>query len=578
MANGGDKSELERLRQLFYPDSIAVVGASRDPRNIGHRYLVHLLEHGYPAERIQVVHPSGEEVAGRPAVSSVGELEGAVDLGLILTAGDRVPELLEQLGEHGVGGVNVFANDGAVISEPARLCEIAKRTGTRILGPNSPGYISVQPDVAAHATQMLSTVRLAHGPVGVISHSGAIGGIVGRSMLECGAGFDTLICTGNEIDLELGECLEFLATERELRAVGLFVETIRDVESFRRGLRAARAAGTKVCALKVGWSEAARRAAAGHTGADAGRVDLFEAELRREGATLCRDLAEMVAMLAVSSLPAPGPGGLLIGATSGGLTSVLGDTTTAAGLPVPALEGFDNPWDTDIQVVHEPELTGEEWMRELAREEVAAGVLALSAQPDRVMAGLAAGMSRSPAGKPMVVIPYAGLAPEMIAEMPAEAIVWEDAAGACRALAWALGGAEPPAEEIGSFEPDPEADRVKAAGIEPNPEAAAGNGAIAVQVTTGRHPTYGAYATVAAPDGLGPVSVPLPTDAAALKDALLANPPLAELTRLAGPAPVDSLAAIVVALADQDPVRLDPLLLPLDADAAPSAAVKRPAA
>jgi hypothetical protein len=510
-------------------------------------------------------------------VSSIAELDGEVDLGLILTAGDRVPELLEQLGASGVGGVNVFANDGAVLSEADRLCSIAAATGTRILGPNSPGYISVEPVVAAHATQMLSTVTLKLGPVGVISHSGAIGGIVGRSMLEAGAGFDTLICTGNEIDLELGECLEFLATERGLRAIGLFVETIRDVESFRRGLRAARGNGAKVCALKVGWSEAARRAAAGHTGADAGRVDLFEAELRREGATLCRDLAEMVAMLAVSSLPAPGSGGLLIGATSGGLTSVLGDATTAAGLPVPALDGFDNPWDTDIQVVHEPELTGEQWMRELGREEIGAGVLALSAQPDRVMEGLATGMEKAPAGKPFVVIPYAGLEQEAVERMPADAIVWEDAAGACRALAWALGGVEPPAEEIAGYEPDPAAERVRAAGVEPDEKAAPGAGALALQVTTGEHPTYGSYATIAGPDGRRAVSVLLPTEPESLRVALLASPALAELTRLAGPEPLERLAAIVTALAELEPIRLDPLLLPLAAEGTASAAVQRAA-
>jgi succinyl-CoA synthetase alpha subunit len=568
-------TDFRRLRQLFYPESIAVVGASRDPRNIGHRYLVHLLSHGYPEEQIQIVHPSGEEVAGRPAVSSVAELEGPFDLGLILTAGDRVPELLEQLCESGAGGVNIFANDGAVLTEPDRLRAIAAKTGTRILGPNSPGYISVEPRVAAHATQMLSTATLKHGPVGVISHSGAIGGVVARSMLEAGAGFDTLVCTGNEIDLELGECLEFLATERGLRAVGLFVETIRDVESFRRGLRAARDNGTKVCALKVGWSEAARRAAAGHTGADAGRVDLFEAELRREGATLCRDLAEMVAMLAVSSLPAPGSGGLLIGATSGGLTSVLGDATTAAGLPVPALDGFDNPWDTDIQVVHEPVLTGEEWMRELGREEIGAGVLALSAQPDRVMEGLVAGMEKAPAGKPFVVIPYAGLGAEMVERMPADAIVWEDAAGACRALAWALGEVEPPAEEIAGYEPDPDPERVRPAGVEPDAGAAPGSDALALQVTTGKHPTYGRYATIAGPDGRDAVSVLLPTEPASLTEALLASPPLAALTRLAGPGPVDRLAKIVAALADLEPIRLDPLLLPLTADGVASAIVLR---
>jgi predicted CoA-binding protein len=564
--------QIPKLRRLLSPESIAVVGVSRNPRNIGHRYLRHLLAHGYPAERIQVVHPTATEILGVPTLSAVGDLVGEPDLALILTAGPTVPELLEELVAHGVGGVNVFANDGPVIDEPERLLATIEGTAVRLLGPNSPGFIATSPPTAAHATQMLAEVELKVGPVGIISHSGAIGGIVGRSLLEANAGFDTLVCTGNEIDLGLGECLHYLAAERDLRAIGLFVETIRDMDHFRDGLRIARERGVKVCALKVGWSEAARRAASAHTGADAGRVDLFEAELRREGATLCHHIDEMVAKLAVGSLPEPRAKGLLIGATSGGLTSLLGDAATFAGLETPELEQLGNPWDTDIEVVHEPRIVGGKWMDALAREEFGAGIFALSAQPDEVMNGLTEGMAARKVDKPFVVIPFAGLGDEATRAFPEESIVWVDAASACEALAWAIGPERAAAESDfdGTVVAVEDARAVLAElGIEPfGVEVATGPGAIeggalSLRLAIGDHPTYGRYATVDAGPDSTPTSVLFPTSAERLDAALTAGT-LGELFEALGRGPLDRLRKIVSAAAEHGPLLLDPLAIPLD--------------
>ena len=522
------------LKQLFRPETIALVGVSSDPRNLGQRYLRHLLSHGFPPERLQLVHPKATEIQGIRAVPSVSDLETVPNLALVLTGGNAVPGLISELVDRGVGAFNVFANDGAVLDAPEALQEILSRSGARLLGPNSPGFISASPPVAAHASQFLGSATLRSRPVGIISHSGAIGGIVGRAILEAGSGFDSLICTGNEIDLGLGECLHYLVTEERPRVVGLFVETIRDIDEFRQALEVAAAADIRVCALKVGWSDAAQRAARHHTGAEMGRVEAFDAELRRYGATLCRDLAEMVAMLVIGALPRGRQGGLAIAATSGGLTSVLGDAATACGFDVPDLPGHDNPWDTDIQTVHEPEVIGKGVAAMLSRDDVTAGVFAVSAQPDHVWEGLITGLATGDPGKPCLVIPYAGMPRETFDLLPAWAAVWTDVATGLRALQWA---AEPTETSAGAVAPAP---------------ALAGDATVQVSVTIEEDPIHGLLATVTLSGD--EVSVLLPASAAEVARALRADPrsSFATLAAFSGAAIIDRLADDVVRITRQE--------------------------
>lgn len=621
------------LKRLFRPESIALVGVSTDTRNLGHRYLRHLLAHGFPPERLQVVHPTATDVGGIPAVPTIDALEGVPDLGLVLTSGGAVPGLIAQLVERGVGAFNVFANDGPVIHDPDGLRTILGRTGARLLGPNSPGFVTSEPPIAAHASQFLGSAKLRSRPAGIISHSGAIGGIVANALLESGSGFASLICTGNEVDLGLGECLQYLVAEEQLRVIGLFIESVRDVDRFRAGLEHAAEQDVRVCVLKVGWSEAAQRAARQHTGADTGRMDLFEAELHAAGATLCRDLNEMVSMLVVGSLPRPTRSGLAIGATSGGLTSVLGDAATHCGLDVPELAGFDNPWDTDIHAVHASEATGARWIEMLARDEVGCGVFAVSAQPDHVWTGLVKGMNAAEEEKPFVVIPYAGMPDALIGELPPNAAVWLDAATALRALAWASGGPRhAPADPAREYLPDTNAStsaghlpvlitadaaevqtwasepdetiwlwKLERAGdptplgpplrcradalptawreLEPVERVLAvrispGHGAF--RVTIDDDLVHGTYATIGVLGGED-VSVLLPATSAAVERLLMSAPhsPFAGVEAAFGPGIVARLAATVLDLAASRPIRLEPLVLPVGAGASAALTWKR---
>jgi acyl-CoA synthetase (NDP forming) len=413
--------------------------------------LRHLRSHGFEG-RIDVIHPTAESIEGITAHRSLAELVEPPDLAVICTHGDRAIALVEDAVTNGSRSVMVLASSGQIVDSADRVREALARTGARMLGPNSPGFVSVAPPVAPHISHFLTqNNRLIDAPTAVIAQSGAVAGILANRLLQTRVGFRWLICTGNEHDLGLGETLAFLAT-RELRAIGLFVESVRDIERFREGLDLAARNGVRVCAVKVGASEAGRRQAMTHTGALTGPSELFEQELARIGGRLCADLDELAACLAVATLPRPRLRSAAIAATSGGVAGLLGDRAAAAGIAVPELADLANPWDTDAVVMDDPEGCAGTWQKMLHDPAVGAGLLGFGALPDALMHRLTAALASEPIAEPYVLVPAAGMPPDALDVLRGKAVAIESTACAVSALAWAAEHAESPSPTSGAHD------------------------------------------------------------------------------------------------------------------------------
>jgi acyl-CoA synthetase (NDP forming) len=396
-----------------------------------------------------VVHPTARSIEGITTHRSLAELVEPPDLAVVCTHGDRATALVEDAVANGARSVMVLASSGQIVDSGERVRQALARTGARMLGPNSPGFVSVAPPVAPHISHFLTqNERLIDAPTAVIAQSGAVAGILANRLLQTRVGFRWLICTGNEHDLGLGEALAFLAT-RELRAIGLFVESIRDVEQFRDGLDLAARNGVRVCAVKVGASEAGRRQAMTHTGALTGRSELFEQELARAEGRLCADLDELAACLAVATLPPPRLRSVAVAATSGGVAGLLGDRAAAAGIAVPELGGLANPWDTDAVVMDDPEGCAATWQKMLRDPAVGAGLLGFGALPDALMHRLTAALASEPIAEPYVLVPAAGMPANALDVLRGKAVAIESTACAVGALAWAAAHAErlPPSSD-----------------------------------------------------------------------------------------------------------------------------------
>ena len=369
-------------------------------------------------------------------------------------------ETLEECAAAGVAGVVIFASgysetgpEGA--AQEREIVAFAARTGLRVIGPNSPGFVNATHRCSVIASGAAFRVPLVAGTDGGgLSERGR-----GRTPAGAGAGpgvgISQVICTGNEADVTVGEVLAALAADPATGSAALYMESIRRGPVLLEGLRAMRAAGKGVVMLKVGATEAGTRATAAHTGALADDDDVVNAALDAYGAvrvTGFDDLIETAGLLGTHG-PAVSPAIGII-STSGGAGVVATEAAERAGLALPPLgetararllaaapdfAAVANPADMSGMFVEDPEIFRGSLAAFLEEPSIEAVVLVLTVHPPELSNELARRSIEAAAAaiRPLVVLWTAGAMSDPARAMLREAgvPVIEDADRCMTALA-----------------------------------------------------------------------------------------------------------------------------------------------
>ena len=327
------------LDALLEPRAVAIIGASNDPSRIGGRPIRYMLGAGFDRP-IYPVNPNRVTVQGLPAYPSIGAAPGPIDCAIIALPADLVAQSLEDCADHGVKSAVIFssgfAETGPEGAAPqARLTEIAKRRGIRVVGPNCLGIFNAAIGFYASFSTSLDDGFAEPGAIAIISQSGAYGSHVFAVARNKGLGVRTWITTGNECDVELGECIAWAAEADEIRVIVAYAEGLRDRNSILDGLARARANGKPVIFMKVGRSAVGAAAAASHTAALAGSDAVYDAVFRQYGVHRARTTEEMLDV-AYACTAGVFPKGRRIGLVtiSGGVGVQMADDATDLGLEV----------------------------------------------------------------------------------------------------------------------------------------------------------------------------------------------------------------------------------------------------
>ncbi len=314
------------VRALLFPRSLAVVGAS--PRNV--EAVETVVRSGVPAWG---VNPNRTEVAGLECFPSVAELPEIPETAFLLVNHTRVEQAFEDAAAAGVRAFVVpgVGAEAGIESKPVtdRLAARARELGASLLGPNCMGaYV---PDGPA-AWNGLAPTTTAPGHVAVLCQSGSIA----DAFLSLGGrvGFRCIVSSGAEAVTDASDYLSFFADDQGTRAIGLFLETVRQPDAFVEALGRCAEAGKPVACLKVGRSESAAQAALSHTGALVGSSRAFSAVLRRCGAIEVEDFHELVETLEILGRRRWPTGTRIAGISeSGGECALLADHAEAVGVP-----------------------------------------------------------------------------------------------------------------------------------------------------------------------------------------------------------------------------------------------------
>ncbi|MFV0383795.1 acetate--CoA ligase family protein [Paracoccus sp. (in: a-proteobacteria)] len=363
---------------IFMPRSIAVVGASSDPAKTGGRPVHLLLRHGFGGA-IWPVNLKADEIQGLRAFPSVEALPGVPDLVLIAVPGAAALAAVRAAAARGSpaaiilsAGFAEIGPEGAVMQ--AELVQAARQGGMRILGPNCLGAVSLRERAIGTFSVALESNLPRHGGLSIVSQSGNIGSAALRMLGDCGAGVARFVATGNEADIQAADLIDWLAGDPETRVILTCLETCRDGPRLTAALARARAAGKPVIALKIGTSEAGRKAAQSHTGGLAGSDRVFDAVFRRYGAIRVHSLEELVQVGAAAEAIGPRrvgfPASVAIIAASGGFGVMMADAASRQGIAVNPLgetaqrriraalplAATANPVDATAQISSSPKL------------------------------------------------------------------------------------------------------------------------------------------------------------------------------------------------------------------------------
>jgi acyl-CoA synthetase (NDP forming) len=331
------------LDAFFEPAAVAVVGASSDPERIGGRPLRFLREAGF-AGPVHAVNKSGGEVQGQRAFPSVLDIPDEVDHAIVCVPVAGVKAAVDECIRKGVRGIQVLTAGFAETGPEGRalqdeIVDSCRRAGVRLIGPNSLGLLNVHAGLHATFSTLLDGAKPRPGPIALATQSGAFGSCAYGMATLRGLGFSKIVATGNEADVDVAECVEYLAGDAATRVILAALESCRDGPRLRRALVAAARAGKPVIAMKVGRTELGASAASTHTGSLAGDDAIYDAVLAECGAWRAQSIEEMldVAYLCVTAGTLPRGETLGVVTGSGGIGVLVADHAGELGLSMPAL-------------------------------------------------------------------------------------------------------------------------------------------------------------------------------------------------------------------------------------------------
>ena len=325
------------LESFFQPQSVAVIGASRDPEKLGYAVVYNLKNGGFPGT-LYPVNPKADHILGLQVYPSILDIPDPVDLAVIVIPYPYVPAVLEQCGQKGVPSVVVisagFREAGREGLEREReLIEISQRYGLRLIGPNCLGVIDTDtPLNASFAAGMPPG-----GPIAFMSQSGALGTAVLDIAMAGSIGFSKFVSLGNKADVSEIDLLEAWGDDPASRVILIYVEGVPDGQKF---IQVARRVTRKkpVVAIKSGVTAAGSRAVSSHTGSLAGSEAAYKAAFRQAGiirATSMESLFDYARAFAYQPLLAGDRIGIVTNAGGPGILAT--DALEHAGLRIPRL-------------------------------------------------------------------------------------------------------------------------------------------------------------------------------------------------------------------------------------------------
>jgi acetate---CoA ligase (ADP-forming) len=347
------------LSVFFNPKSVAVVGASSDPKKPGNTALRHMISMGYKG-KLFPVNPREKGILGLPCYKSVSDIPEPVEMCILMVAAELTVPVAKEMAERKKrfndikGAICMSAGFGEIDSPEAKqrqkdLIDILRSASIRLIGPNCVGVM----DTVSGFNTNFDIGSYPRGGISVLTQSGAFGNsFLFASGTSGRVGLNKYVSMGNMADVQMAELLAFLKDDESTRVIGIYLEGLSDPRGFFQA--ACEAAAVKpVVVLKSGRSELGSTAALSHTGAIAGAEAIYEGAFRQFGLMRVRSVAEFYDTLrAFSMQPVPKGGRVAVLTHMGGPGTMCIDEISE--LPGITMASFTNETHAALKTILSP--------------------------------------------------------------------------------------------------------------------------------------------------------------------------------------------------------------------------------
>jgi len=320
------------LENFFNPQSVAIVGASRQKGKVGYELVSNMIEAGFKC-KIFPVNPKAETIEGLkcyPDIESIGQIP---DLVIIVVPAEIVPVVMQQCAKVGVKSVIIITAGFKEVGEEGRELErqvmrIAKQAGIRVIGPNCLGVIVPKNKLNASFGGDLPTA----GVTGYLSQSGALLAAILDTANANDIGFSKLVSIGNKADIDELDIIKAFGSDPDTKVIAGYLESINDGNAFVR--EAERISHDKpILLIKAGGTSAGAKAASSHTGSLAGGETAYECVFERAGIIRCNSIKQQFDYSqAFAEQPLPAGPKVVVITNAGGLGIMAADAIERQGL------------------------------------------------------------------------------------------------------------------------------------------------------------------------------------------------------------------------------------------------------
>jgi acyl-CoA synthetase (NDP forming) len=302
---------IEQMNIFFDPKAVALIGASRRTMKAGHVIFKNFVinkQRGLFKAKLYPVNPNEKSILGFPCYPSVTDIDGEVDLVVIVVPAKIVPQVMREAATKGVKAAVIITAGFSEVGNhklEEEVTAIAKDAGIRVLGPNCLGVYDSKtgvdmlflPETKTLTTgdEVVATPRPMAGPIAVVTQSGAFGAAALDYLSGKEMGVSKFVSFGNKADITASEMLSYLLHDDLTRVILFYSESIDNGREF---MKVAKEVTQKkpIIALKVGKTEAGARAAASHTGSIAGSDRIYSTAFHQTGVLRARDFEDFFDM------------------------------------------------------------------------------------------------------------------------------------------------------------------------------------------------------------------------------------------------------------------------------------------